>query len=49
MLYEVITEAACRAGVDRMVELGAKPVPVKLSLTEYAIATYYIIAMAEVV
>ena len=40
-------EAACRAGVDRMVELGAKTVPLKLSLTEYAIATYYIIAMAE--
>ncbi|WP_419787419.1 Asp-tRNA(Asn)/Glu-tRNA(Gln) amidotransferase subunit GatA [Pseudodesulfovibrio sp.] len=40
-------ETACRAAVDRMVELGAKTVPVELSLTEYAIATYYIIAMAE--
>ncbi|MBG0790398.1 MAG: Asp-tRNA(Asn)/Glu-tRNA(Gln) amidotransferase subunit GatA [Desulfovibrionaceae bacterium] len=40
-------EAACRAAVARMEELGAKTVPVKLSLTDYAIATYYIIAMAE--
>jgi aspartyl-tRNA(Asn)/glutamyl-tRNA(Gln) amidotransferase subunit A len=30
-----------------MEKLGAKTVPVKLALTEYAIATYYIIAMAE--
>jgi len=40
-------ESACRAAVDKMVALGAKTVPVELSLTEYAIATYYIIAMAE--
>jgi len=40
-------EAACRAAVAKMEELGAKTVPVKLSLTDYAIATYYIIAMAE--
>ncbi|MDD3312828.1 Asp-tRNA(Asn)/Glu-tRNA(Gln) amidotransferase subunit GatA [Pseudodesulfovibrio sp.] len=40
-------EAACRAAVDKMVALGAKTVPLELSLTEYAIATYYIIAMAE--
>ncbi|NDV18008.1 Asp-tRNA(Asn)/Glu-tRNA(Gln) amidotransferase subunit GatA [Pseudodesulfovibrio sp. JC047] len=40
-------EEACRAAVARMESLGAKTVPVKLSLTEYAIATYYIIAMAE--
>ena len=40
-------EAACKAAVATMEELGAKTVPVKLSLTDYAIATYYIIAMAE--
>lgn len=40
-------EEACRNAVAKMEELGAKTVPVKLSLTDYAIATYYIIAMAE--
>lgn len=40
-------EEACKAAVARMEALGAKTVPVKLSLTDYAIATYYIIAMAE--
>ena len=40
-------EEACRAAVAKMEELGAKTVPVKLALTDYAIATYYIIAMAE--
>ncbi|MDC0336292.1 Asp-tRNA(Asn)/Glu-tRNA(Gln) amidotransferase subunit GatA [Pseudodesulfovibrio sp.] len=40
-------EAACKAAVARMEELGATTVPVSLSLTDYAIATYYIIAMAE--
>lgn len=40
-------EAACRNAVAKMEELGAKTVPVSLSLTDYAIATYYIIAMAE--
>ena len=40
-------EEACRAAVARMEELGATTVPVKLALTDYAIATYYIIAMAE--
>ena len=39
--------AACRAGVDKAVELGAKTVPVTLSMTDWAIATYYIVAMAE--
>jgi aspartyl-tRNA(Asn)/glutamyl-tRNA(Gln) amidotransferase subunit A len=39
--------AACRAAVAKMEALGAKTVPVKLSLTDYAISTYYIIAMAE--
>ena len=38
---------ACRAAIAKAEELGAKTVPVKLSMTEYAIATYYIIAMAE--
>ena len=40
-------ETACRAAVAKAEELGAETVPVKLSLTEYAIATYYVIAMAE--
>ena len=40
-------EQACRDAVKKMEELGAKTVPVKLALTDYAIATYYIIAMAE--
>jgi aspartyl-tRNA(Asn)/glutamyl-tRNA(Gln) amidotransferase subunit A len=38
---------ACRAAVARAEALGAKTVPLSLSLTDYAIATYYIIAMAE--
>ncbi|MBU1249104.1 MAG: Asp-tRNA(Asn)/Glu-tRNA(Gln) amidotransferase subunit GatA [Proteobacteria bacterium] len=40
-------EQACRAAVAAMEEQGAKTVPVQLSMTDYAIATYYIIAMAE--
>lgn len=44
---DVEVEAACKAAVEKMEALGAKTVPVKLSLTDYAIATYYIIAMAE--
>ncbi|MGE4290885.1 MAG: Asp-tRNA(Asn)/Glu-tRNA(Gln) amidotransferase subunit GatA [Desulfovibrio sp.] len=39
--------AQCAAAVEKMRELGATTVPVKLSMTEYAIATYYIVAMAE--
>jgi aspartyl-tRNA(Asn)/glutamyl-tRNA(Gln) amidotransferase subunit A len=38
---------ACANAVAEMKKLGAETVPVKLALTEYAIATYYIIAMAE--
>ncbi len=40
-------EKACRAAIAKAEELGAATVPVKLSYTDYAIATYYIIAMAE--
>jgi len=40
-------EEKCKAAVAKMEALGAKTVPVKLSLTDYAIDTYYIIAMAE--
>ncbi len=40
-------EEACRAAIEKMEALGAKTVPVQLALTDYAIATYYIIAMAE--
>ncbi|WP_320170394.1 Asp-tRNA(Asn)/Glu-tRNA(Gln) amidotransferase subunit GatA [Maridesulfovibrio sp.] len=45
-ISEEVSES-CRAAIARAEELGAKTVPVKLSMTEYAIATYYIIAMAE--
>ncbi|MGE4552174.1 MAG: Asp-tRNA(Asn)/Glu-tRNA(Gln) amidotransferase subunit GatA [Desulfovibrionaceae bacterium] len=38
---------ACRAAIATAESLGATTVPVKLAMTEYAIATYYIIAMAE--
>lgn len=38
---------ACAAAVKKAEELGAKTVPVKLKLSQYAIATYYIIAVAE--
>lgn len=40
-------EAAVRAAVDRCRELGAEIVEVSLPHTEYAIATYYVIATAE--
>jgi len=40
-------EAACQGAVETMRALGAEPVPVRLPHNEYAIATYYIIAMAE--
>jgi aspartyl-tRNA(Asn)/glutamyl-tRNA(Gln) amidotransferase subunit A len=40
-------DAACRAAVELAVSLGAEVVPVSLPHTRYAIATYYILAMAE--
>ena len=40
-------EASLKAAIAKAESLGAKTVPVSLSLTDYAIATYYIIAMAE--
>jgi aspartyl-tRNA(Asn)/glutamyl-tRNA(Gln) amidotransferase subunit A len=40
-------DAACRGAVDLAASLGAEVVPVSLPHTEYAIATYYILAMAE--
>ena len=40
-------EAACRGAIAKAEELGAKTVPISLKLTDYAIATYYIIATAE--
>lgn len=39
--------AACEAAIARARELGAEPVEVSLPHTDAAIATYYIIAMAE--
>ncbi len=38
---------ACGAAVKKCEELGARTVPVQLKLSQYAIATYYIIAVAE--
>ena len=38
---------ACSAAVKQAEALGAKTVPVNLKLSQYAIATYYIIAVAE--
>jgi len=38
---------ACRAAVDAAEKLGAKVVEVSLPHTPYAVATYYIVAMAE--
>jgi aspartyl-tRNA(Asn)/glutamyl-tRNA(Gln) amidotransferase subunit A len=40
-------EACCRAAMDAAQGLGATLVPVKLPHTKFAIATYYIVAMAE--
>jgi aspartyl-tRNA(Asn)/glutamyl-tRNA(Gln) amidotransferase subunit A len=40
-------DAACRQAVELAETLGAQIVPVSLPHTEYAIATYYILAMAE--
>ncbi|MEW6297984.1 MAG: Asp-tRNA(Asn)/Glu-tRNA(Gln) amidotransferase subunit GatA [Thermodesulfobacteriota bacterium] len=40
-------EAAVRQAVTVLSELGARPVSISLPHTEYAIATYYIIATAE--
>jgi len=39
--------ASCRAAVDAAVSAGAEVVDISLPHTDYAIATYYIIAMAE--
>ena len=38
---------ACRQAMDAAASLGAKVVPVSLPHTPYAVATYYIVAMAE--
>ncbi|BCS90185.1 Asp-tRNA(Asn)/Glu-tRNA(Gln) amidotransferase subunit GatA [Pseudodesulfovibrio sediminis] len=40
-------EVALKAAIAKAEQLGATMVPLSLSLTDYAIATYYIIAMAE--
>jgi len=40
-------EAACRGAIEAAEKLGATPVPVALPHTKYAVATYYIVAMAE--
>ncbi len=40
-------DAACRSAIDLATSMGAEIVPVSLPHTEYAIATYYILAMAE--
>jgi aspartyl-tRNA(Asn)/glutamyl-tRNA(Gln) amidotransferase subunit A len=40
-------ESAVRTAIDRLVSLGAVPVEVSLPHTDYAVATYYIVATAE--
>lgn len=40
-------DQACRSAIELAESLGAEIVPVSLPHTEYAIATYYILAMAE--
>ena len=40
-------EASVRAGIARLEALGAKTVELSLPHTEYAVATYYIVATAE--
>ncbi len=40
-------DAACRQAIALAESLGAQIIPVSLPHTEYAIATYYILAMAE--
>jgi aspartyl-tRNA(Asn)/glutamyl-tRNA(Gln) amidotransferase subunit A len=40
-------EAACRGAIAAAEKLGATPVPVALPHTKFAVATYYIVAMAE--
>ncbi|AKU93317.1 Asp-tRNA(Asn)/Glu-tRNA(Gln) amidotransferase subunit GatA [Vulgatibacter incomptus] len=40
-------EAAVRAAMKRLEELGAELVPVELPHTEYGISTYYVVAPAE--
>jgi len=40
-------EGSVRAGIDKLVELGAEAVEVSLPTTPYAVACYYIIATAE--
>ncbi|HMO05894.1 MAG TPA: Asp-tRNA(Asn)/Glu-tRNA(Gln) amidotransferase subunit GatA [Kiritimatiellia bacterium] len=44
---DAATEALVRAAVKQLEALGAEPVEISLPHTEYAIATYYIIATAE--
>ncbi|MGM0610167.1 MAG: Asp-tRNA(Asn)/Glu-tRNA(Gln) amidotransferase subunit GatA [Thermodesulfobacteriota bacterium] len=38
---------SCRQAIDALKETGAREVEISLPLTDYAIATYYILAMAE--
>jgi len=40
-------ERSVRAAIDQLVSLGAVPVEVSLPHTEYAVATYYLVATAE--
>lgn len=40
-------DSAIQQALKQLTDLGAKPIPISLPHTEYAIATYYIIATAE--
>jgi aspartyl-tRNA(Asn)/glutamyl-tRNA(Gln) amidotransferase subunit A len=44
---DAAVSASVRAAVDKLVELGAEAVEVSMPSTEYALATYYIIAPCE--
>ena len=44
---EADVDAAVRAAIDQLVALGATTVPVSLPHTDYAVATYYLVATAE--
>ncbi|WP_027185113.1 Asp-tRNA(Asn)/Glu-tRNA(Gln) amidotransferase subunit GatA [Desulfovibrio inopinatus] len=39
--------SACQSAIDSAAELGAEIVPVSMPHTKYAVATYYVLAMAE--
>ncbi len=41
------TEAAVRAAIDKLADLGAEIIEIDLNMADYALATYYLIATSE--